>query len=249
VRNAFVRFGLVAMGLVYMAMGFVSARVAFLGARNREEGVPGALRFLLDQRYGAILLGAVLLGLAGIAVAHAAEAIRPRRSRLARIGLLANAIGYAILVWTSARLLFHLGRGGASLEHAGISWLLRATWGATVLEIVGVAVIVGGLWEAYQGLFGPLNFSRKLLHAGLARCLAFVARFGLLARGLVLCVLGFFLIRAAEELDPNKARSIGGALSAFSHTMLGPGFMGVVALGMGAYGVHLWTRALLKRRV
>ncbi len=236
-----------AMGLIYMAMGFVSARVAFLGARNREEGVPGALRFLLDQRYGAILLGAVLLGLAGIAVAHAAEAIRTRRGPLARIGLLASAIGYAILVWTSARLLFHLGRGGAS--HAGISWLLRATWGATVLEIVGAAVIVGGLWEVYLGVFGPLNFSRKLLHAGLARCLAFVARFGLLARGLVLCVLGFFLIRAAEELDPNRVRSLGGALSAFSHTMLGPGFMGVVALGMGAYGVHLWTRALLKRRV
>ncbi|MEP6994260.1 MAG: DUF1206 domain-containing protein [Acidobacteriota bacterium] len=248
-RNALIRFGLLAIGLVYVAIGVVSARIAWLGARNRDEGVPGALRFLMEQRYGVVLLGAVILGVAGIAASHAVEAIRGGKGIVARVGLAANAIGYAVLVWTSARLLLHLGNRGASLEHEGISWLLRASWGATFLEIVGSAVIVGGLWEVYQGLRGRLDLSRKLLPRRLARGLELIARFGLVARGTVLCVLGFFLVRAAEELNPDRVRTLGGALSAFSHTALGPSFLGVVALGMAAYGVHLWTRALLKRKV
>jgi hypothetical protein len=249
VRGALVRFGLVATGLIYVAMGVVSARVAFLGARNREEGVPGALRLLMSQPHGSMLLGAVVLGLAAIAVVHAVEAGTGKRGLPTRAGLAANALGYATLVWTSVGLLFRLERGGESLEHAGITWLLEKAWGATLLEIVGAAVIAGGFWEAYQGLRGRLTFSRKLLPRPLARWLAFICRFGLIARGLVLGALGYFLLRAAEELDPDRVRTMGGALGAFSRSALPPGFMGIVALGLAAYGVYLWTLALLARRL
>jgi hypothetical protein len=53
VRTAPERAGYFAIGLVYVAMGFVSARIAVLGARDRDHGVLGALRFLLDRPYGA----------------------------------------------------------------------------------------------------------------------------------------------------------------------------------------------------
>jgi hypothetical protein len=247
VRGALIRLGLTASGLVYIAMGAVSARVAFLGARNREEGVPGALRFLLDQPYGSRVLGAVLLGLLGIALVHAVECATGRRSLWARAGLAANAIGYAALAWASARLLLHLG-GGGSLEKTGIAWLLDVPGGGALLDIVGAAVIAGGAWEIYQGLRGRWALARRL-PSGLVRVLAAVARFGLVSRGLVLGALGYFLIRAAEEADPSRARSVSGVLRSFAHTALGPGFLGVVALGLAAYGVHLWTLALLKRKV
>ena len=248
-RNALVRSGLAATGLVYLAMGFVSARVAFLGARDPEQGVPGALRFLLGRPYGTLLLSAIVAGLAAIALVHAVESATGRRGLLTRAGLVVSAVGYAALAWTSARLLLRLKTGGESLEHAGIAWLLGESWGPTALELVGAAVIAGGAWEAYQGMRGRLAVSRPPLPIRLARGLELVARFGLIARGLVLGVLGYFLLRAAEELDPDRARTIGGTLGAFSHTALGPGFLGVVALGLAAYGVHLWTLALLKRRV
>ena len=248
-RGALIRLGLAATGLVYVAMGVVSARVAFLGARNREEGVPGALRFLLEQPHGSQLLGAVVAGLIGIALVHGVEAVTGRRGVAARIGLAVNAIGYAALAWTSTRLLLHLGRGGGgSLEREGIAWLLAAPGGAAVLEVIGAAVIAGGLWEAYQGLRGRWNLARGLPRR-LGRLLAGVARFGLVARGVVLLALGYFLIRAAAEADPRRAQTLGGVLRAFAHTALGPGFVGVVALGLAAYGVHLWALALLKRKV
>jgi hypothetical protein len=249
VRGILVRLGFVALGAIYVAMGAVSARVALLGARNREEGVPGALRLLLDRPHGARILGAVVAGLAAIALVHLIEAVTGRRPGLTRAGLAANALGYGALAWTAARLLFHRGSSGPSLERTGISWLLGEPWGAMVLEIIGAGVVAGGLWEAYQGLRGRLDFSRKLLPRRLSRILAVIARFGLLTRGLVLGALGYFLIRAAEELDPSGVQTMGGVLQAFSRTALGPVFVGVVALGLAAYGVSLWTRTLLKRRV
>ena len=248
-RNLSVRAGLGATGAIYVALGIVSARVALLGARRREEGIPGALRFLLERPRGALVLGAVVAGLAAIALVHFIEAAAAKRKGLSRVGLAVNGFGYATLAWAAARLLFHVGQGGGSLEKAGISWLLGEFWGPPVLTLAGVVVAGGGVWEAWQGLRGRLPFRRDLLPRRLVRILSAVARFGLIARGLVLCALGYFLCRAAGEGNPDRVQSMGGALRAFSHAALGPVFTGIIAFGLAAYGVYLWTLMLLKRKV
>ncbi len=245
-RVAAVRAGLLAIGAIYVAMGYVSARIAFAGARDPVNGVPGALRFLLDRSHGAWLLGAVVAGLAGIAVAYAARAVRGPGRALRRVGLAANAVGYAALAVASARLLLHAGRraGGARLEREGVSWLLTESWGAFVLELVGVGVVAGGLWEIGRGFRGPLRLQGGALPRPLRRALAAVSRFGLVARGVTLAALGYFLIRAAEELDPALVRTLGGTLDALARTAFGPAFLAVVSAGLASYGVYLWARAL-----
>src|SRR5262249_23538549 len=89
VRSLLVRFGLAAIWTVYLALGVVSARVALLGARDRETGVPGALVFLLRRPFGPKLLGAVVAGLTGLAAVRLVEAFgRGRRRKVwARAGL------------------------------------------------------------------------------------------------------------------------------------------------------------------
>ncbi len=248
-RSLAVRSGLGALGAVYFALGVVSARVALIGARRHEAGIPGALRLLLERPGGPWLLGAVVAGLGAIAVVHLAEAAAGRGKALARMGLAVNGFGYAALAWTAGRLLLHVGRGGGSLERSGLSWLFGESWGPAVVEVAGAAVAAGGLWELSQGVRGRLPFRRDLLPRRLARLLSGLARFGLAARGLVLCALGYFLVRAALELDPGRARTMGGAVRAFSATALGPLFTCVVAFGLAAYGGYMWTLMLLKRRV
>lgn len=247
-RNLAVRAGLGATGAIYVALGIVSARVAVLGARRHEDGIPGALRLMLAQPYGAVLLGAVVAGLAAIAAVHLIEALFGRRPALTRIGLGVSGFGYAALAWTAARVLFHLGKSGGKLERAGVAWILGESWGAGVLEGVGIVVAAGGLWEIWRGVRGRLPYRRDLLPGRLVRWLSGMARFGLVARGLVLCCLGYFLVRAAEDLDPKRVQTMGGALRTLAHTALGPAFLVVVAVGLIAYGVHMWTLMLLKRR-
>jgi Domain of Unknown Function (DUF1206) len=250
VRSAAERAGYFAIGLVYLAMGYVSARIAVLGARDRDHGVLGALRFLLDRPHGAWVLGAVVAGLAAIAAAHLVQSLRGPGGAVKRIGLFVNGFGYAVLAWTATRLFLHI-RGGpnegdGSLERAGVSWLLSESWGAAVLEIAGAAVVLGGLWEIGQGLglSGRLPFRRGRLPRALAKLLTAISRFGLVARGVTLAALGYFLIRAAEELDPSAVRTVGGVLDAFAHTPLGPAFMGAIAAGLAAYGVYMAGIAL-----
>jgi len=247
-RSLFVRAGLAALGLVYVAMGVVSARVAFLGASERGQGVPSALTFLLERPYGPWLLGAVVAGLAGIAVANAVGALRDGRGSGARLLQAVNAVGYGILAWSAARALLNLGRG-ANLQRAGASWLLSLSWGPPLVALVGLIVGAGGLWEVWLGFRGKLPFRRDLLPRRLVKVLSGVSRFGLLSRGLVIAAVGFFVIQAARALDPRQVHSIGGTLRAFAHGPLGPIFVGVIALGLVCYGVYLWTLALLKRRV
>jgi hypothetical protein len=248
-RSFAVRFGFAALGAVYVALGIVSARVALVGAQQRDRGMAAALRFLLEQPRGPWILGAVVAGLGAIAIAHAAEAAAGKGSVLRRIGLAINGVGYAALAWTAARLLLHVRDTGPSLQRAGVSWLLGERWGPAALEVVGAAIAIGGLWELWQGIRGRVEFRRDLLPRRLARLLAAVSRFGLAARGLLLAGVGYFLVRAAAELDPTRVRTIGGALRAFSHAAAGPILAAVLAFGLAAYGVHLWTLALLKRRV
>lgn len=244
-----VRSGLASLGAVYLALGIVSAQVALVGAQRRDQGMASALRFLLEQPRGPWILGAVVAGLGAIAVAHAAEAAAGKGSALRRVGLAINAVGYAALAWTAARLLLHVRETGRSLQREGLSWLFGERWGPAALEVVGAAVAVGGLWELWQGLRGRLAFRRDLLPRHLARLLAGVTRFGLAVRGLLLAGVGYYLVRAATELDPTRVRTIGGALRALSHAAAGPILAAVLALGLAAYGIHLWTLALLKRRV
>ncbi len=167
--------------------------------------------------------------------------MRPRRlagkgGALRRVGLGINAVGYAALAWTAARLLLHVREPDRSLQREGVSWLLGARWGPAALEVVGAAVGAGGLWELWQGIRGRVDFRRDLLPRRLARLLAGVTRFGLAARGLLLAGVGYYLVRAAAELDPTRVRTIGGALRALSHAAAGPILAGVLAFGLAAYG-------------
>lgn len=251
VRAALVRSGFVATGAIYVAMGIVSGRVALLGARDRANGVPGALRFLLEQPYGGWLLGAVVAGLGGIALADGLRAVRGPGGAIQRIGRALGALGYSALAWTAGGVLLRAGRRarGVGLERQSASWLLAQSWGAFALKAIGAVVIVGGLGEILQGVRGKLLLRGDFLPRPLLRTLIAVSRFGLVMRGVTLGALGYFLIRAAEEVNPRVVRTFGGTLDALAHTVLGPAFLGVLAAGLAAYGIHLWALALLRRRV
>jgi hypothetical protein len=247
-RSFFVRAGLAALGLLYVAMGVVSARVAFLGASEKGQGVPGALALLMAQKYGPWLLGAVVAGLAGIALASVVGALRGGGRRGERLLQAVNAVGYGILTWSATRALLSLDRG-TNLQRAGASWLLTHPWGPPLIALVGLVVGAAGLLEMWLGFRGKLPFRRDLLPRRLVTLLSGISRFGLFSRGLVVAALGYFVIQAARALDPKQVHSFGGTLRTFAHGPLGTAFVGVIALGLVCYGVYLWTLMLLKRRV
>lgn len=249
-RALLVRVGFCALGVLYVAMGVVSAQVALLGERE-QQGVGGALRLLFDGGKNGWLLAAVALGLAGLAAARALDAFRGKRGVFSRIVLSVDALGYAVLAWTAATLLLHMraSRPGPSLTRQSASLLLSESWGPAVIEIAGIVIAAAGLRELWMGLSGRLAHRPDAAPRDIARVVIVIARFGLAARGAVLCAIGYYLVRAAEEVDATRVHTMGGTLKQVSTTPYGAITLGVLACGLAAYGVYLFALGLAKRRV
>ena len=76
-----------------------------------------------------------------------------------------------------------------------------------------------------------------------------MGRFGLAARGVVFAVIGFFLIQAARSSNASQVRGLGGALAALASQPYGPWLLGLVALGLVAYGIYNFVQARYRQMV
>jgi hypothetical protein len=74
-----------------------------------------------------------------------------------------------------------------------------------------------------------------------------VCRFGMAARGVVFGIIGLFLLLAAWRNNPGEARGLGGALHSLQEQGYGPWLLGVVALGLVAYGGYQFVLARYRR--
>jgi Domain of Unknown Function (DUF1206) len=248
-RQVLPRVGYAVVGLLYVTVGFLAARIALLGSRDRVAGMEGALRTLLSQTEGAWIVAAMAAGLLAFAIWRLMQTFSARKAGfLRRAGWFVTAAGYGILAVTAVRLLLRA-RGGFPLRRVGLDWLLASAPGRIALQVAGVILIVAGLVAVFQGISGRLP--AWLAETGTARtrtAFSRLARIGLAARGIVGGVMGFLLVKAVADHDPREVMEIGGSLREISHrSPAGPLLMGVVALGLLFYGFAMWAVAASRR--
>ena len=246
-RHVLARLGYAAMGLVYATIGVIAARIAFLGSRDRVAGMRGALRVLMRQTSGRSILAAVAVGLACFAAWRLVQVLTGRASLLTRAGWAIAGAGYAALAWTAASLLLRF-PAGESFERIGVGRLLPSPAGRVALCAAAAILIATGVAAVFQGVSGrlPLWLAGGALRRTGRGLTSRLARFGLAARGVVGMVMGYLLLRAVLDFDAREAREIGGSLRVLSRSG-GPLVMGVVALGLIAYGISMWAVALSRR--
>jgi len=248
-RQVLPRVGYAAVGLLYVTVGFVAARIAFLGSRDRVAGMHGALRVLLNQMEGVWIVAAMAAGLLAFAVWRCIQTFSARRVNfLTRTGWFIAAVGYGALAITAVRLLLRA-RGGFPVRRAGLDWVLASPVGRIALQVAGIILIVAGLVALVQGVSGRLPGWLASAGRGRTRTAALrLARIGLSARGIVGALMGFLLLRAVADHDPFEVVEIGGSLREISHqSPMGPLLMGVVAVGLFFYGIAIWTVAASRR--
>jgi hypothetical protein len=250
IRSVVPRLGLLAIGLVYVAIGFLAARVALLGASGRVAGVPGALRYILGRPYGRPALWFVGLGLLGYGVWRLSRgAAARRRPVLTRLSDLAAGLGHVALAWTAFRILLRVRGSDSGAARLGIGWLIGHPAGRLALQLIALAVLLTGLAAIYRGLSGrlPGGLSPSALSGTPRRVAVRAGRFGFLAEGVVLLVIGYFLLRVVSELDPGEYREIGGSLRILSGPPFGSAMLVAVALGLIVFGLYHWVLALYGR--
>jgi len=248
------RFGYAAKGVVYILVGILAFQAAFNWG-GQVTGSQGAFRTIAAQPFGKVMLFIVAVGLLGYVIWRFVEAFRdPEHNDEGagafgrRIAYFISGLIYASLAFFALRIVFSQPTSGGS-GNSATATLMSQPFGRWLVGLVGVAVIAYGFYSFYRAF--TTKFQRKLklyeMSAKEEKWSTRIARFGLTAKGVVSVIIGYFFIQAAKAADPSQARTTEGALQAIQQQPFGAWLMGLVALGLIAYGIHLEFQARYRR--
>jgi hypothetical protein len=248
-RLAFLgRLGDAARGLVYVAMGFLAARAALAAGKGSAAGPDDALRWVIREPHGPLVVALVAGGLFADSFLRAVDAFT-RRTAAGRIGAAVRALGAALLGATALRVGSHVRRTGAPVVRGAVSWLLARPWGARALVAAGAVAGVVALLEIAQGATGKLRdrFRKGALPRRSRRWAERIARAGVAAHGALVGLVALFLVRAGLDANPRDVVDSGGALRRVERLPFGPGLLAGIAAGLAAYGLSRWVLAVYRR--
>jgi NADH:ubiquinone oxidoreductase subunit 5 (subunit L)/multisubunit Na+/H+ antiporter MnhA subunit len=168
-----------------------------------------------------------------------------------RVSYFISGLIYGSLALFALRIVFS-GSGSSSSSSSSserTASLLAQPFGQWLVGLVGVAVVAYGFYCFYRAI--TTKFRRKLKLAEMSpkeeKWSTRIARFGLTAKGVVSVIIGYFFIQAARTSDASEARTTEGALQTIQQQPYGGWLMGIVALGLIAYGIHLGVQARYRR--
>lgn len=246
------RMGYSARGVVYLIVGWLALVAAFSGGETTDTR--GSLRHLLQQPAGEILLGVVAVGLFCYSAWRFVQAIwdtddhgTGAKGLAIRAGLLVSCFMHVALAFFALSLIFGWGSGGDGAGAQGWSAkLMSHDYGRWLVLGFGAAVIGAGLAHIYKG-WGARFEKHFDMGNDTMRWTKPVCQFGLIARGVVFLIIGGFFAVAAWQYDPSKARGLDGALEALQQQPFGPYLLGVVALGLVAFGIYSILESFYRR--
>ncbi len=252
------RLGYAAKGIVYITVGLLATLAAFnLGGETTSSS--GALEAIARQPFGQLLLSIVAIGLAGYVLWRFIQAIQDpehpnsqgAEAIFRRLGYGMNGLVYAGVAYTAVQILAKTQQSAqGDSTQLWTARLMAQPFGQWLVGTVGAFTIGFGFYYFYRAV--KTKFRDKLkLHRMSPAEQTWAMRVGVLgmaARSIVFAIIGVFLIQAARQADPSEAKSSEGALQALQQNDPWGGLLlGLVALGLVAYGVHLLVQARYRR--
>lgn len=242
--GGFMRFGQIVRGVIYVVLGTLALRLA-LGTHGAEMTESGVIELIGQQRFGGVLLVAVAIGLASYALWGVIRAVfdplHKGRSPLGiakRIGFAASGLVYAGLVVVTLGFIV----GPLPQIPQSSDWttrLLAKPFGAWLVGFIGVCWIAAAgvqIVKAWMGKFArDLDLDRRA--PAERRWALRLGRVGIVTRGIVLTIIGIFLIATAFDANPHHTAGMDGALLGLLRQPFGRTLLGAAGLGLIAYGV------------
>jgi hypothetical protein len=247
------RCGYAARGIVYLLVGGLSL-LAAIGAGGMSGGSTDALRELMNQPFGGVLLAVVAAGLLAFALWRLVEALSDADGHgtgakgLAVRGahLVSSALHFGLAAWAIQLSLGIGSSGGGGGAQDWTRWLLSQPFGPWLVAAAGIAVVVAGgamLVRAWTAAF------RKRLRCGREEetWLIPLGRAGYAARGVTFLIVGALLVLAAWTHDPSAAKGLGGALQTLREQPYGWALLALVSAGLFAFGAFAIAQAFYRR--
>lgn len=233
------RVGYAVNGVLHVVIGIIALRLAF-GSKGASADQSGALGAMADNGFGLVLLWVAVVAWLGLALWQVTEAISGGWKASDRVKAAAKAVVYLVLSWTAFRFASGHRSSSKSQSTDFTAALMRQPAGQWLVGLVGLAVVAVGVYHVVKG------WKRKFitdLESYPGRWIVKAGRFGYIAKGVALVIVGGLFVLAATRHNPSEARGLDGAL----HNLLGaPGgevLLALVAVGLIAFGVYSFGRA------
>lgn len=256
------RSGYTIKGVIYVVIGFL-AILLVTGKGGSTTDQNGALQAIyqspLGEGFGQILLIVMTAGLFSFALWSLIQAVFDTEQKghkaggiLARVGYAGVAVSYGLLGVGAYQIVSTGSPSTRNSTHSAQSWtglLLKQPAGVILVLLVGGVVLgiaVTLFVRAYRVSFAKyLNLSS--LPTRVCSGLLLLGRLGNAALGVVFLIISFFLIIAALQHNPKDAKGLDAAMGELLKQPFGPWLLGIVALGLIAYGLYSFVEARYRR--
>lgn len=240
------RIGYAAKGAVYVIVGSLAARAAAAGSDAGTADSRDALKVIGDGPLGTFVLVLIALGLIGYALWRLISAITDAEQRgtgpkgvSLRVGSAMRGLVYGSLGASTFGYIANRDEGAANTAEAWTARTLAMPAGRWLVVLAGIVVVGYGAYQLYKA-----GFKRVLKHLDTdeagpenSRWIERFGRFGIAARAIVFGMIGILLMRAAWNFSPAEAGGIDDSLHALAQAPRGMLVLGVIAVGLVAYGL------------
>jgi hypothetical protein len=241
------RYGYMAQGTVYFLIGIL-ALLAALGLGGKMTGTSGMLETVAGKPFGEVLLWLIGIGLIGYVIWEIIKVIKDPENKgtdakglLTRAGYAVSAIIYGAIGFKAISIAMHASSGGGGGSEKTISAkLLAQPFGQWIIGLVGIIIIGYGVYELYNGyserFMNRFRVSEMDLHE--RKIAGKSGKMGMIARGAVLAMIGYFFIQTAITANPEQSKGIDGALAELASKPYGQWLLGIAAAGLMLYGIY-----------
>jgi hypothetical protein len=249
------RVGLGAQAFCFAIIAVLALALA-LGLGGRGADPQGAFIELADHGWTKALLVLVAIGFAGYSVWRFAQALFDRGRQgsdaggLGRRGIqLVQGLVYVGLTISAVRVLLG-GRPNAERStKETAAGILGWPGGPILVGILGGVFLIIAVVNAYWGLSGRFKESLEVERLGKEQehVISLLGRIGFVSLGVVLAIVGWFLIKAAVDFEAQAVVNLGGALATLARATYGKWLLGATACGLLVYALFGFAQARYHR--
>lgn len=246
-KEKIARFGLTAMGFVYVLVGVLTAMTA-LNWGGQKTGTKGAIAYLDSQPFGKILLATMAIGLFSYTFWRMYQTFYDTRNLgtdlkalFTRAGYFTAGLFYAALGFVALKLI--LG-GGYNNQQELVINALNSNYGSVFAVIFGLILAGKAIFEIYFVISS--QFKNNVQSAEMPpKAKKTLLKFGIIghyARAVVFGVMSFLTIRTGVTIRNKKMSTLSDAFQFFNNEF-GDVVLVLVAIGFLCFGLFMFVKA------
>jgi hypothetical protein len=247
------RGGFIAYGVIHLLLAWIALQLAF-GSSSAESDQTGAFQNLASQPMGKTLVVVTVIGMIGLALWQAFEAAIGESGQQGKEAIANRVISgvrtviYLSFAWTGIKVL----QGGSSTgdsQEKGASTLMDNGGGRFLVGLIGLIVVGVGIGLVVYGI--KKKFEKRLntqqMNAKVRETTRRLGVAGYTSKGIAFGIAGGMIVAAAVTYDPEKARGLDAALKTLASASYGPWLLGLIALGIAAFGIYCFFQARYRK--